>query len=104
MFLSRPFFVNGGADIEIDHIFEETVGSFNTEHDIRCDHCRLNEGKQDLSNSAISREEIIVRGIESIKKCKAPGEDGIVIKMIKAAKIEIISHLQSLWELTKRLV
>ena len=53
-------------DIKIDHVFEETVGSFNTEHDIRCDPCRLNEENQDPLNAAITREEI-VQGIESIK-------------------------------------
>ena len=83
-------------DIKIDFIFEETVRSFNTEHDIRCDPCRLNEGNQDPLNAVISREEI-VKGIESIKNCKAPGEDGIVIEMMKAAKIEIVPHLQSLF-------
>ena len=35
----------------------------------------------------------IVKGIESIKNCKAPGENGSVIGMKKAAKIEIVSHL-----------
>ena len=49
-------------DIKIDPIFEETVRSFNTEHDIRCDPCRLNEGNQDPLNAVISREEI-VKGI-----------------------------------------
>ena len=38
-----------------------------------------------------------MQGIESIKNCKAPGEDGIVIEMIKTAKIEIVPHLQSLF-------
>ena len=54
-------------DIQIDHMFEETVGSFNTEHDIRCDSCTLNEGNQDNVDAALSQEDI-VKGIESIKK------------------------------------
>ena len=72
--------------------FKETVRSFNTEHDIRCDPCMLNQGNQDPLNAAISWEEN-GKGIESIKNCKAPSEDGSVIGMIKAAKIEIVSHL-----------
>ena len=87
---------NTALDIKIDPNFEETVRSFYTEHDIRCDPCRLNEGNQDPLNAVISREEI-VKGIESIKNCKAPGEDVIVIEMMKAAKIEIVPHLQSLF-------
>ena len=35
----------------------------------------------------------IVKRIESIKNCKAPGGDGSVIGMIKTAKIEIVYHL-----------
>ena len=38
-----------------------------------------------------------MKGIESIRNCKALGEDGIVIEMIKATKIEIVPHLQSLF-------
>ena len=83
-------------DIKIDPIFEETGRYFNTEHDIICDPCRLNEGNQDPLNAVISREDI-VKKIESNKNCKAPGEDGIVIEMMNAAKIEIVLHLQSLF-------
>ena len=38
-----------------------------------------------------------MKGIELITNFKAPGEDGIVIKIIKAAKIGIVPALQSLF-------
>ena len=43
-------------NIKIDLIFKKIVGSFNTEHDISCDPCRLNEGNQNPLNTTISRE------------------------------------------------
>ena len=39
-----------------------------------------------------------MKGIKSIKNCKASREDGIVIDMIKATKIEIVPHLQCLFK------